>query len=110
MTSTSPAGVTVDRPSWYVVSSEDRAVSVDLQRELATRLKARTTARCRRDRRLSCFWRDRRMKVYFASLDAGLLVGVVHNLLDIRSPVPPVVALPGEQLLPVALWDYDHGA
>ena len=32
-----------DRPNWYVVSSEDRAVSVALQRELATRLKARTT-------------------------------------------------------------------
>lgn len=33
----------LDRPSWYVVSAQDRAVSVELQRELAGRLKARTT-------------------------------------------------------------------
>ncbi|MBB3769893.1 pimeloyl-ACP methyl ester carboxylesterase [Angulomicrobium tetraedrale] len=33
----------VDRPSWYIVSTEDRAVSVDLQRELASRMNARTT-------------------------------------------------------------------
>lgn len=32
-----------DRRNWYVVSSEDRAVSVELQRELAAKLKARTT-------------------------------------------------------------------
>ncbi|TAA12069.1 alpha/beta hydrolase [Pseudoxanthomonas winnipegensis] len=32
-----------DRPNWYVVSSQDRAVSVELQRALATRLQARTT-------------------------------------------------------------------
>ena len=32
-----------DRPSWYVVSTEDRAVSVELQRALARRLGARTT-------------------------------------------------------------------
>lgn len=32
-----------DRPNWYVVSSQDRAVSVDLQRALATRLQAHTT-------------------------------------------------------------------
>lgn len=31
-----------DRPSWYAVSTQDRAVSVELQRELATRLKAHT--------------------------------------------------------------------
>lgn len=31
------------RPNWYVVSSEDRAVSVALQRQLAERLKARKT-------------------------------------------------------------------
>lgn len=31
-----------DRPCWYVVSADDRAVSVELQRELATRLKATT--------------------------------------------------------------------
>ncbi|EWY41541.1 signal peptide protein [Skermanella stibiiresistens SB22] len=33
----------VDRPNWYIVSTEDRAVSVELQRDLAGRLKARTT-------------------------------------------------------------------
>ncbi len=32
-----------DRPNWYVVSLNDRAVSVELQQELAARLKARTT-------------------------------------------------------------------
>lgn len=32
-----------DRPSWYVVSAEDRAVSVELQRELVGKLKARGT-------------------------------------------------------------------
>ena len=31
------------RPNWYVVSTQDRAVSVDLQRDLATKLGARTT-------------------------------------------------------------------
>ncbi|MFO1150384.1 MAG: alpha/beta hydrolase [Alsobacter sp.] len=32
-----------EKPSWYVVSTRDRAVSVDLQRDVAKRLKARTT-------------------------------------------------------------------
>lgn len=31
------------RPNWYVVSTEDRVVSVDLERELATRMNARTS-------------------------------------------------------------------
>lgn len=31
-----------DRPCWYVLSTHDRAVSVDLQRALSTQLKART--------------------------------------------------------------------
>jgi len=31
------------------------------------------------------------MKVYLVSLGAGLLVGVVYSLLDVRSPAPPVV-------------------
>lgn len=30
------------RPNWYAISTRDRAVSVELQRELAARLKART--------------------------------------------------------------------
>ena len=48
------------------------------------------------------------MKIYVVSFGAGLLVGVVYSLLDVRSPAPPVVALIGllgillgEQLLPV---------
>jgi XapX domain-containing protein len=50
-----------------------------------------------------------RMRVYLLSLGAGLLVGVVYSLLNVRSPAPPVVALVGlfgiligEQIIPVA--------
>ena len=49
------------------------------------------------------------MKLYLLSLGAGLLVGMVYSLLNVRSPAPPVVALVGllgiligEQVLPVA--------
>jgi XapX domain-containing protein len=49
------------------------------------------------------------MRVYLASLGAGLLVGLVYSLLNVRSPAPPVVALvgllgilAGEQIIPVA--------
>jgi XapX domain-containing protein len=49
------------------------------------------------------------MKLYLVSLCAGLLVGIVYSLLNVRSPAPPVVALVGlmgiligEQILPVA--------
>ena len=35
------------------------------------------------------------MKVYLLSLGAGLLVGVLYALLNVRSPAPPVVALIG---------------
>jgi XapX domain-containing protein len=49
------------------------------------------------------------MKVYLVSLAAGLLVGVIYGLLNVRSPAPPVVALigllgilAGEQLVPLA--------
>lgn len=35
------------------------------------------------------------MKPYLLSLGAGLLVGVVYALLNVRSPAPPVVALVG---------------
>ncbi|WP_022723644.1 alpha/beta fold hydrolase [Rhodopseudomonas sp. B29] len=31
------------RPNWYIVSAKDRVVSIELQRELAVRLKAKTT-------------------------------------------------------------------
>ena len=49
------------------------------------------------------------MKLYLASLGAGLLVGIVYSLINVRSPAPPVVALlgllgilVGEQIIPVA--------
>ena len=49
------------------------------------------------------------MKLYLASLGAGLLVGIVYSLINVRSPAPPVVALIGlfgiligEQIVPVA--------
>ena len=49
------------------------------------------------------------MRVYFLSLGAGLLVGLIYSLLSVRSPAPPVVALVGllgilvgEQIIPVA--------
>lgn len=48
------------------------------------------------------------MKVYVLSLGAGLLVGVIYSLINVRSPAPPVVALigllgilVGEQLPPL---------
>ncbi|MEN5178502.1 XapX domain-containing protein [Comamonas testosteroni] len=48
------------------------------------------------------------MKLYALSLGAGLLVGVVYSLLQVRSPAPPLVALVGllgilvgEQAIPV---------
>ena len=48
------------------------------------------------------------MKVYLVSFGAGLLVGVVYSLLNVRSPAPPVVALIGllgillgEQIIPM---------
>lgn len=53
------------------------------------------------------------MKVYLLSLGAGLLVGVIYSLINVRSPAPPVVALVGllgiligEQLPPLVrgLW------
>ncbi|RJF73998.1 XapX domain-containing protein [Rhodopseudomonas palustris] len=49
------------------------------------------------------------MKVYLLSLGAGLLVGVIYSLINVRSPAPPLVALVGllgillgEQIVPVA--------
>lgn len=48
------------------------------------------------------------MKLYFASLGAGVLVGVIYSLLQVRSPAPPLIALLGllgiligEQIIPV---------
>jgi XapX domain-containing protein len=49
------------------------------------------------------------MAVYLISLSAGILVGVIYGLINVRSPAPPVVALVGllgiligEQLVPLA--------
>ena len=48
------------------------------------------------------------MGTYLLSLGAGLLVGVIYSLLNVRSPAPPVVALigllgmlAGEQVVPL---------
>ncbi|MEX3992703.1 DUF1427 family protein [Paraburkholderia sp. EG286A] len=49
------------------------------------------------------------MKAYLLSLLAGILVGVIYNLIRVRSPAPPLVALVGllgilggEQIIPVS--------
>src|SRR5712675_96432 len=49
------------------------------------------------------------MRIYLLSLGAGLLVGIIYSVLNVRSPAPPVVALVGllgilvgEQIIPVA--------
>ncbi|MCK6443290.1 DUF1427 family protein [Elstera cyanobacteriorum] len=46
---------------------------------------------------------------YLLSLGAGLLVGVIYSLLNVRSPAPPAIALIGllgiligEQVVPIA--------
>ena len=48
------------------------------------------------------------MKAYYLSLGAGVLVGVIYNLINVRSPAPPVIALVGllgilggEQIIPI---------
>lgn len=59
------------------------------------------------------------MKIYLLSLGAGLLVGIVYSLLNVRSPAPPVIALVGllgilvgEQIIPIAksLWSKEPAA
>jgi len=59
------------------------------------------------------------MKLYLLSLGAGLLVGVIYSLLNVRSPAPPVVALigllgilVGEQLVPLtkSIWAREPAA
>ena len=49
------------------------------------------------------------MRMYLISLGAGVLVGAIYSLLNVRSPAPPLVALVGllgiligEQAVPVA--------
>ena len=48
------------------------------------------------------------MRPYLISLGAGLLVGAIYGVLNVRSPAPPVIALLGllgmllgEQIVPV---------
>ena len=48
------------------------------------------------------------MLTYLISLGAGVLVGIIYSLINVRSPAPPVVALIGllgmllgEQVVPV---------
>lgn len=49
------------------------------------------------------------MNAYWLSLGAGILVGVIYGLINVRSPAPPVIALlglagilVGEQIVPIA--------
>jgi XapX domain-containing protein len=49
------------------------------------------------------------MKIYLISLAAGMLMGLIYAVINVRSPAPPAVALVGllgmligEQLVPVA--------
>ncbi|MBP0592396.1 DUF1427 family protein [Paraburkholderia sp. LEh10] len=35
------------------------------------------------------------MKTYIVSLAAGVVVGLLYNIVDVRSPAPPIVALLG---------------
>ncbi|MBI3346853.1 MAG: XapX domain-containing protein [Burkholderiales bacterium] len=57
------------------------------------------------------------MKLYLLSVAAGLLVGVIYAVLQVRSPAPPAIALlgllgiaTGEQLGTLALrvWNGEH--
>ena len=48
------------------------------------------------------------MKIYLLSIGAGILVGIIYSLLNVRSPAPPLIALVGllgilvgEQIIPV---------
>jgi XapX domain-containing protein len=48
------------------------------------------------------------MKIYLLSAGAGILVGIIYSLLNVRSPAPPLVALlgllgilVGEQVIPM---------
>ncbi|TPP03952.1 XapX domain-containing protein [Rhizobium glycinendophyticum] len=59
------------------------------------------------------------MKPYLMSLGAGLLVGIIYSLLQVRSPAPPIIALVGlfgillgEQVIPfaTALWTREPAA
>jgi len=48
------------------------------------------------------------MKSYLISLGAGLLIGMIYTILNVRSPAPPLIALVGllgivcgEQIIPL---------
>jgi XapX domain-containing protein len=52
---------------------------------------------------------EEQLKTYLVSLAAGVLVGIVYGLLNVRSPAPPVIALVGllgillgEQVVPAS--------
>jgi XapX domain-containing protein len=47
------------------------------------------------------------MKLYLLSLGAGLMVGIIYSVINVRSPAPPLIALlgllgmlGGEQVIP----------
>jgi len=49
------------------------------------------------------------MKPYLLSLGAGVLIGLVYSMINVRTPAPPVIALVGllgilvgEQIVPIA--------
>jgi XapX domain-containing protein len=53
-------------------------------------------------------WEFAAMRPYLLSVGAGILVGIVYSLLNVRSPAPPVIALvgllgilAGEQVVPL---------
>jgi XapX domain-containing protein len=35
------------------------------------------------------------MKAYFISLAAGVLIGLLYSVMDVKSPAPPTIALVG---------------
>jgi XapX domain-containing protein len=35
------------------------------------------------------------MKPYLLSLSAGILVGILYNVVEVKSPAPPTIALAG---------------
>jgi XapX domain-containing protein len=52
---------------------------------------------------------DIHMKMYLISLAAGVLVGVIYSVLNVRAPAPPLIALvglfgilAGQQVIPIS--------
>jgi hypothetical protein len=50
------------------------------------------------------------MKIYLIALAAGLLVGVIYGLLNVRSPAPPIVALVSRQCRSPSGYSPDSGS